>query len=313
MSETEDLWRMAVRALEWMAAMGADTAVGEAPVDWRARGDAGPPMPSAFLAPAGPPRAADSRTTAPAKSANSAKPASAGARAGDERASSVARPSAPSPASPASGDGQSIGTGHETDALEAARQLARDAQSLDALEAALARFDGCPLKKTAKKLCFRRGADTAALMVIGEGPGRDEDASGRPFVGRAGQLLDRMLAAIDESDESVHITNVVYWRPPGNRTPTDLEIMLCQPFLDRQIALVDPKVILLVGGAAAKAMLETKSGIMRTRGTWHERTLGGQPRQVIATLHPAYLLRSPAAKALAWDDLRAVRRALQSG
>jgi len=307
MSETQDLHQMSLRVLQWMAAMGGDDVVDEAPVNWRTRGDAGPPMPSAFLAPAGQPAAADGRA------AVSLKPKPAVEPAKDQPDPRIARPPAPASASASSADPQPIRSGNETDALEAARQLARDAQSLEALEAALARFDGCPLKKTAKKLCFRRGADTAALMVIGEGPGRDEDASGRPFVGRAGQLLDRMLAAIDESDETTHITNVVYWRPPGNRTPTDLELTLCQPFLDRQIALVDPKVILLVGGAAAKAMLETKSGIMRTRGTWHERALGGQTRQVIATLHPAYLLRSPAAKALAWDDLRAVRRALQSG
>jgi DNA polymerase len=133
---------------------------------------------------------------------------------------------------------------------------------------------------------------------------------GLPFVGKAGQLLDRMLAAIGLSEETAYIANIVYWRPPGNRTPTPQEAEACRPFLDRQIALADPEIIVLLGGAAAKCMLDTPDGIMRLRGRWHEILAGGKQRRVMATLHPAYLLRNPIAKRLAWRDLLAVKAAL---
>ncbi|MGI9523434.1 MAG: uracil-DNA glycosylase, partial [Hyphomicrobiaceae bacterium] len=138
-----------------------------------------------------------------------------------------------------------------SEAAEDARQIAAAATDLASLRSALERFDGCGLRATAKNLCFFRGSDQARVMVIGEAPGRDEDRTGRPFVGRAGQLLDRMLMAISLDESQVHITNVVYWRPPGNRTPTPHEVLICRPFLDRQIALVDPKIIVAVGGPAA--------------------------------------------------------------
>ena len=150
----------------------------------------------------------------------------------------------------------------------AAREAARNAPDLAALEAALAGFDGCPLKKTAKNLCMWRGNPKARIMMIGEAPGRDEDLEGKPFVGRAGQLLDKMLAAIGLTDGDVYITNIVYWRPPGNRTPTPQEVQACQPFLDRQIELVAPDIMVLLGGAAAKQVLATEDGIMKLRGKW---------------------------------------------
>ncbi|MEO1265509.1 MAG: uracil-DNA glycosylase, partial [Pseudomonadota bacterium] len=209
------------------------------------------------------------------------------------------RPAQPAPAPAATG-------AVDQNALETARALAEAAPDLTALEAALAAFDGCPLKRTAKSLCFARGAERADLMIIGEGPGREEDLSGKPFVGRAGQLLDQMLASIGLDDSQVHITNVIYWRPPGNRAPTELETLVCRPFLEKQIKLVAPKIILTLGGSAAKTLLETKTGIMRTRGKWSTRPLGGEDRAVMPTLHPAYLLRTPAAKHLAWRDLLAV-------
>ena len=171
----------------------------------------------------------------------------------------------------------------------------------------LGRFDGCGLKATAKNLCFYRGAERASLMIIGEAPGRDEDLEGKPFVGRAGQLLDKMLSAIGLSEADVHITNIVYWRPPGNRTPTPQEALACRPFLERQIALVAPKVVLALGGAAAKHMFDVADGIMRIRGKWRELDIGGHKAQAMATLHPAYLLRTPAAKGMAWRDLLAVK------
>jgi DNA polymerase len=166
------------------------------------------------------------------------------------------------------------------------------------------------LKRTAKTTCFARGSDDAPLMLIGEAPGREEDLAGKPFVGRAGQLLDRMLATIGFDERHVYITNVVYWRPPGNRTPTPEEVEACAPFLARQIELVAPKVLVLLGGAAAKAMLGTSEGIMRLRGKWLNYSAGGATISTLATLHPAYLLRTPAAKKLAWRDLLMIKAAL---
>mgnify|MGYP000904871980 CR=1 FL=1 len=147
-------------------------------------------------------------------------------------------------------------------------------------------------------------------MLIGEAPGRDEDLQGKPFVGRAGQLLDKMLAAIGLDEKAVHITNVVYWRPPGNRTPTPEEVQVCQPFLERQIELVRPDVLLFLGGAAAKQLLGVADGIMRLRGKWRSYSCGGREIRALATLHPAYLLRTPAAKRQAWQDLLMVQEGL---
>lgn len=194
----------------------------------------------------------------------------------------------------------------------AARAAARGAGSLDELRATLAGFDGCGLKATAKNLCFYRGAAQARLMLIGEAPGRDEDLQGKPFVGRAGQLLDRMLAAIGLSEQDVHITNIVYWRPPGNRTPTPQEAQVCRPFLERQLELVAPDLAMLLGGAAANHIFGATEGIMRVRGKWRDVTIGSRTVHAIATLHPAYLLRTPSAKRQAWRDLLAVKAALDA-
>jgi uracil-DNA glycosylase family 4 len=199
------------------------------------------------------------------------------------------------------------------DAERRARSLAGTAASLADLEAHLHHFDGCALKATAKTLCFYRGAAAAPVMVVGEAPGREEDLAGRPFVGPAGQLLDKMLAAIGLDERHVHITNVVYWRPPGNRTPTPQEVQLCWPFLQRQIALVAPRVLVLLGGAAAKHVLGVAEGILRVRGTWREIEIAGHVIRAIATLHPAYLLRTPAHKRLAWRDLLTIKAALEKG
>jgi DNA polymerase len=191
-----------------------------------------------------------------------------------------------------------------------AGNLIEAAASLAELEALVAGFEGCVLKRTAKSLCFARGSDTARLMLIGEAPGRDEDLQGKPFVGRAGKLLDRMLASIGLSEEHVYITNTVYWRPPGNRTPTPEEIEACAPFLARQIELLDPAVLVLLGGAAAKSILRTSEGIMRLRGKWLSYDCAGRAVPTLATLHPAYLLRNPEAKRLAWRDILMVKQAL---
>ncbi len=185
-----------------------------------------------------------------------------------------------------------------------------DAADLDALQKALAAFDGCGLKATAKTLCFYRGAAKARVMIIGEAPGRDEDLEGRPFVGRAGQLLDKMLASIGLGESNVHITNIVYWRPPGNRTPTPQEAEACRPFLTRQVELVEPDVVLLLGGAATKQILDTSDGIMKIRGRWFDIEFGKRKVKVLPSLHPAYLLRTPAAKRQAWRDLLSLKNAL---
>ena len=190
------------------------------------------------------------------------------------------------------------------------RGIGAEISTLTELEALVAGFEGCSLRRTAKSLCFARGSASARIMLIGEAPGRDEDLQGKPFVGRAGQLLDRMLAAIGLAEDHVYITNTVYWRPPGNRTPTPEEIEACAPFLARQIELLSPSVLVLLGGAAAKTILGVSEGIMRLRGKWLTYPSAGRDLPALATLHPAYLLRNPAAKRYAWRDLLLLQAAL---
>lgn len=190
-------------------------------------------------------------------------------------------------------------------AIAQAREAAEACETLEALAAAIAAFDGCPLKfQGAKQAVFARGEADAPVMIIGEGPGADEDRQGQPFVGRAGQLLDRMISAAGLTDR-VFITNTVYWRPPGNRTPTAAEQAVCRPFLDQAIRLVKPQYLLLAGAAAAKSILSEDQGIMALRGRWFEWSDGNQMITVPAlpTLHPAFLLRQPAQKKKAWSDL----------
>ena len=188
--------------------------------------------------------------------------------------------------------------------LSEARALAAAAPDLAALEAAIAAFDGCPLKFAgASRAVFARGNPQAPVMIIGEAPGADEDAQGAPFVGRAGKLLDKIIAAAGLAGR-VYITNTVFWRPPGNRTPTPAEQISCQPFLERAIELVAPKVLLLAGGAPAKSVLQKTEGILSLRGRWFEwtNTAGDLSLPALPTLHPAFLLRQPAAKKKAWED-----------
>jgi DNA polymerase len=192
-----------------------------------------------------------------------------------------------------------------------AREIAREAGTLEELRTQLAAFDGCNLKFTAKSLCFADGNPQADLMLVGEAPGREEDLQGLPFVGRSGRLLDRMLAAIGRDRTSAYIANTVPWRPPGNREPTPLETEICRPFIERQIELAAPKVLVAVGGPSAKFLLNTTTGIMRLRGKWHEHvTASGRRVPTMPTLHPAYLLRNPAAKRLAWRDFLEVKARL---
>ncbi|WP_374570022.1 uracil-DNA glycosylase [Phenylobacterium sp.] len=190
-------------------------------------------------------------------------------------------------------------------AVAEARRLAAAAQDLDALKAAIAGFEGCPLRfeGAAHQAVFARGRPDAPLVIVGEGPGAEEDQRGEPFVGRAGRLLDRMLAAAGLTDR-VFITNTVFWRPPGNRTPSPSEQMICAPFVERAIELIAPRMLLFLGAAAAKSMLKREEGILSLRGRWFEwRGENGLELPAMPTLHPAFLLRQPAAKKKAWSDL----------
>jgi len=249
--------KAAADLLSWYAAMGADEAIGDAPVDRFAA------APETQAEPAAKPRATPAKPRA--------KPAELTASPGS---------------------------------LESVTTLAE-------LEALVGQFEGCALKRTAKHTCFSRGSDSSRVMLIGEAPGRDEDIQGKPFVGRAGRLLDRMLTAIGLDESAIYITNTIYWRPPGNRTPTPQEIESCAPFLARQIELLSPHVMVLLGGAAAKSILGVSEGIMRLRGKWKIYHSGDRDIPTLATLHPAYLLRSPEAKRYAWRDLLMLKARLE--
>jgi len=193
-----------------------------------------------------------------------------------------------------------------------ARELAAKSATLDELREHMVRFEGCNLKFTAKNTVFADGNPQAAVMLVGEAPGRDEDVEGLPFVGRSGQLLDRMLAAIGLDRTSVYIANVIPWRPPGNRTPTPHETEICRPFIERQIELAGPKVLIALGGPSAKLLLNTADGILRLRGNWRAHmTASGVSIPTMPTLHPAYLLRNPAHKKLAWRDFLEVKARLR--
>ena len=194
--------------------------------------------------------------------------------------------------------------------VERARELAAEAADLAALKATIESFDGCNLKFTARSTVFADGNPQARIMLIGEAPGRDEDEQGLPFVGRSGQLLDKMLAAIGLDRSQVYITNIMPWRPPGNRTPTSAETDICLPFVERHIELAQPDLLVFVGGSSAKTMLRTTTGIMSLRGKWQEITIGETTIPAMPCLHPAYLLRTPNHKALAWRDLLAIKARL---
>jgi len=198
-------------------------------------------------------------------------------------------------------------------AVVSAREAAAAARSLDELKAAVAAFDGCALKATATNLVFSDGNPAAPVMLVGEAPGADEDRQGKPFVGVSGQLLDRMLAGIGLDRTGVYITNVIPWRPPANRTPSAAELAACLPFVQRHIALVNPQILVLVGGISAKALLETSEGIMRLRGKWRDYRVAetGAVIPVLPTYHPAYLLRQPAQKRDSWRDLLSIKQKIR--
>jgi uracil-DNA glycosylase len=237
------------------------------------------------------------------------------ARDGNERAA----PNLPewtsqsSHAAPGSQAPQTVRGGLSPDASESsARALAEAATDLETLRAAMAEFDGCPLRRTASQLVFADGVPGSRVMFVGEAPGGEEDRIGRPFVGRAGQLLDRMLGAIGLDRQRVYIANVVPWRPPGNRTPTPQETQICLPFIERQIDLADPEYLVCLGASAVRALLGVQGGILRTRGSWLVcRRQSGRETPALAMLHPAFLLRQPAHKRFAWADMRALASVLK--
>ena len=193
-----------------------------------------------------------------------------------------------------------------------AAAVAADARTLEELRALLAGFEGCALAKTATNLVFGEGCATARVVLIGEAPGSEEDRRGLPFVGPSGQLLDRMLASIGLARADVFISNTVFWRPPGNRSPSSGEVAVCMPFLERMIELIDPRVLVALGGPAANALLGRGESIGKLRGRWFTYQTPRLPRPVPTTalFHPAYLLRTPGQKRLAWRDLLALRHKL---
>jgi uracil-DNA glycosylase family 4 len=262
----------AISLLRWYVEMGADEAIGAEPANRFARPQAVHQAESSPIAPSARPAATRAIAASPPKSL------------------------AESPA----------------EAAQSARRLAASAETVAALEALIAGFEGCALKRTATNTVFADGNLAAPVMIIGEAPGADEDRIGRPFVGRAGQLLDRMLAAIGLDREGVLITNVVYWRPPGNRTPTTAEIASCLPFVLRHVALVKPKLLVLCGSTAAGALLPQGQGITRLRGRWFDLEIPGlaEPVPTLPMFHPSFLLRAPERKREAWRDLLALRARL---
>lgn len=199
-------------------------------------------------------------------------------------------------------------------AAEAAA-LAAAAATLDALRAAIQAFDGSALRETGTQMVFADGVEGAPVMLVGDAPGADEDRQGRPFVGPPGQLLDRMLASIGLSRaENAYMTNLLPWRPPGDRNPTEQELTLFLPFLRRHVALARPAVLVLLGGTVAKALLGGRDGIARLRGKWTQVDLGeGQVIRTLPTLHPRFLLQAPQAKKDAWHDWLMLRRGLNQG
>jgi DNA polymerase len=273
---------------------GVDTTMGDTPHDRLGGPAESPSLAASSLALPGPPETGTQTAERPARPGALGRP-------------TQSRPSRT--VAPASTDELEAPPSPEA-ATMAAREMARSAGSLAELRALLEGFNGCALKATATRLVFADGNPQARVMFVGEAPGRDEDIEGLPFVGRSGKLLDRMMAAIGLDRSGTYIANVIPWRPPGNRTPTPQETQICLPFTLRQIELADPDVLVCLGGPAAHALLSIKEGILKTRGRWFSFHTGRREIRAIATLHPAYLLRQPVQKRLAWRDFLAIRKAL---
>lgn len=286
------IWRVMSREpdipalLAWYLDAGVDETIDEVPHDRYAE-SAAPAAPAANPAPAS------------QRDENFPVPATTGT---PETAPGLAEAPAPPPTPP----------GSDLASVDTPRAIAQACASLEAIRAALETFEGCALKKTATHTVIGDGNPASKVMLIGEAPGAEEDRRGLPFVGKAGQLLDRMLTAIGLDRSTVYITNVLPWRPPGNRSPTPEEVATCLPFLERQIELIDPALLVFVGGISAKALLGRTEGITRLRGKWYDFEVPGRKAPIPATaiFHPAYLLRQPVLKREAWHDLQEIRRHL---
>jgi uracil-DNA glycosylase len=280
--------------LDWTVDMGIVDGVGEGPV----RRYAAAPSAARSMAHAAAPGGDGGAPVGGGGQGRRPPPAAAPAAAGRQAA-----------LLPSDGDGG----GAKRDGVAGAREIAARCATLAELERAVREFDGCALRETAMNLCFADGPADAEVMFIGEAPGAEEDRQGRPFCGPSGRLLDRMLAAIGLDRSEVYITNVIYWRPPGNRTPTAAEVAVCSAFLERQIALLDPRLIVFVGGIAARALLGVKEGVTKLRGRGYEYRPpdGGRTIPAMVLFHPAYLLRQPAQKRLAWRDMLALKLQLE--
>jgi DNA polymerase len=280
---TSDRNQIARELLAFYVEAGVDVALGETAVDRFADAAEVSPQPAIGRPADQSPRADDPQP-------------------GDRPALDRSRPAAPVMAAP-------IPLSPDT-AVMAAREEAKSAKTLDELRAILDGFTGCTLRATATRLVFADGNPQARVMFVGEAPGRDEDIEGLPFVGRSGKLLDRMMAAIGLTRANAYIANIVPWRPPGNRTPTPQESAICLPFTLRQIELVDPDVLVCLGGPSAQTLLGSRDGILKTRGRWFAFQTGRREIRATASLHPAYLLRQPLQKRLAWRDFLAIKKAL---
>src|SRR5215204_532783 len=288
---TSERAKAARELLAFYGEAGVDAVVGEVPVNWFVN----PPANDAAQIAAEVPTPARKLTGEIDRSLPSA--ALLHQQRGDQASARSAKVPAPAPLTPEA-------------AVMAAREQAQAAASLAALREVLEHFEGCALRNTATRLVFADGNPQARVMFVGEAPGRDEDLEGLPFVGRSGKLLDRMLAAIGLDRKSVYIANVVPWRPPGNRTPTPQESSICLPFTLRQIELVDPDILVCLGGPSAQTLLSTREGITKTRGRWFPFHTGKREIRAFPTYHPAFLLRSPLQKRLAWRDFLAIKKEL---
>ena len=294
MQNSQDNLKDLESLLEFYGSAGVDCFLGDAPVDW---------------AEASARQAAHRQQAvqAPRPSQNTGAPVQTGMPGQTTPANAPRQPAAAPQRPPATAQAAVV---PDRETIASARDLAASAATLADLKACLETFEGCNLKLTAKTLVFGDGNPEARLMLVGEAPGRDEDLQGKPFVGRSGQLLDRMLTAIGLNREAAYIANVVPWRPPGNRTPTPQETEICKPFIKRQIELVNPDILVFLGAASAKNLLGTQDGIRKMRGRWMTYTLQGREIAAIATYHPAYLLRSPLEKRLSWRDFLSIRSRL---
>lgn len=294
MEGAKDEGRLVAAALNWLADAGCTSLVSDSPASWLVQ----TPLPE--------PKEMPRVTTEHLSSASGYAPVGQA----DSRQFAPREPMAertPVPPRTEARTSMAPASISVSEAAQDAARLAAGAKTLEELLAAIENFEGCPVKATANRTVIFDGNPDSRVMLIGEAPGAEEDRQGKPFVGAAGHLLDRMLAAIGLDREHVYISNVFFWRPPGNRTPTPQEIAVCQPFVRRHVELVRPKALLALGGVSAKALFETEAGITRLRGQWKDLQFGEVSVPTLASFHPAYLLRQPAQKRLSWEDLLAFK------